>query len=146
MGGELYWLATEHDQEPWMMEEPCKSLKRLLGIEVVEAFKGRSIVRLEVHPCYMNLSRRTLQECVYAALAHRSMCNAVRSTGKKAVTMNLHIGYVRPVDIGQIVECEGKIIHNGQKIVVAEARMLADGYTIATAGGIFCVDGSYCPG
>lgn len=143
MGGDLYWLAVDHDQERWQaVMQPDSPLSKSLGIEVAEVGPGRSLVRLVVHPGHLDISRRTLHESVYAALAHRCMGIAARSTGKQVATLNLQIGYVRPVEVGQVVECRGMVIYNGQQIVVAGARMFVADNPVATAGAMFCVAGS----
>ncbi|WP_406676611.1 PaaI family thioesterase [Moorella sp. ACPs] len=139
MGGDFAWPAGEIDAEKWQaIVQPDNPFAELLGIEVVEVGPGRSLVRLKVLPKHLN-HWHTLHGGVYAALADRAMGIAVRSTGKNAVTLNLQVGYLKPVEAGQVIECRGMIIHNGERIVVTEARLATASQTVATAGGIFYV-------
>ncbi|QGP90914.1 Thioesterase superfamily protein [Neomoorella glycerini] len=139
MGGDFSWAAGELDAEKWQaIVQPDNPFAELMGIEVAGVGPGRSLVRLKVLPRHLN-SWRTLHGGVYAALADRAMGIAVRSIGRQAVTLNLQVGYLRPVEAGQVVECRGMVIHNGERIVVTEARMAVGGQPVATAGGIFYV-------
>jgi acyl-CoA thioesterase len=140
MGEDFSWPGGELDHEQWQAAVlPDNPFAELLGLEVTEVAPGRSLVRLKVLPKHLN-PWRTLHGGVYAALADRAMGIAVRSTGKKAVTLNLQVGYLKPVAAGQVVDCRGMVIHNGNHIIVAEARMTTGAHPVATAGAIFYVE------
>ncbi|NLW07148.1 MAG: PaaI family thioesterase [Clostridia bacterium] len=146
MGGDFYWLAVDEDQKlEQAVRQPRCAASGSLRIEVAEVGPGgRSLLRLPVLPGYLDSSKCTLRESVYAALAHRSMLIAARACGKQVATMNLQVGYMRPVEVGQVVECRGIVIYAGQQVVVTGARMYVGDKPVATAGGMFSITGSDC--
>jgi len=143
MEGDFSWPTGE--MQPWKWRSlvlPENPLARLLGIKVTSWGPGRSVVLLKVLPEHLN-PWKTLHGGLYAALADLAMGTAVRTTGKQAVTLNLQVGYLRPVQPGQVVACRGMVIHDGEWIVVTEAKMAVDERPVATAGGIFYVKGRF---
>lgn len=139
MGEEFYWPMGEHEAAKWRaIVLPDNPFAELVGIEIVGVEPGRSLVSLKVLPKHLN-PWQTLHGGVYAALADLAMGIAVRSLGKMAVTLNLQVGYLKPVAAGQVVECRGMVIHSGERIVVTEARMAVADQPVATAGGIFYI-------
>lgn len=138
MEGDFSWpggVAPDKWRSFVLSENP---LAKFLGIKITGIEPGRSVVELKVLPRHLN-PWQTLHGGVYAALADLAMGTAVRTTGKKAVTLNLQVGYLRPVKAGQVVTCRGMVIHNGEAVVVTEARMAVAERPVATAGGIFYV-------
>ncbi|OIQ11816.1 PaaI family thioesterase [Neomoorella thermoacetica] len=139
MKGDFYRPAGDMElQKCLSLVLPENPLANLLGLKVVEIGPGRSVVQLKVLPKHLN-PWKTLHGGVYAAMADLAMGTAVRTTGKQAVTLNLQVGYLRPVQPGQVVVCQGMVIHDGDQIVVTEAKMVVDERPVATAGGIFYV-------
>ncbi|MDK2821758.1 MAG: hypothetical protein PWP31_1723 [Clostridia bacterium] len=112
--------------------------KLLEKIEIVDVAFGRSRLRFRVLPQHLT-DRGTLRKSVCIALADRAIGIAVGTTGKKVKLLNLQVGYLRMVEAGQVLECRGLIIYNGERILVSQACLAVPNYQVATAVGIYYV-------
>lgn len=79
-----------------------------------------------------------------ASLADTIMGVACATTGKKVVTLEMNINFIKSAVPQLAIRGTGKIIHNGKTTMVAEGRIV-DGQDnlIATARGTFFVTGIF---
>jgi acyl-CoA thioesterase len=108
---------------------------RHLGMEVVEAGGGRSILRLEVRDEHKNLYG-ILHGGVLAALLDSAGTIAVGSLmgpGEMAVTVDQRINYIANVSGGTLFG-EGEALHKGRFTGVAQARVKDEEGNLVAAG------------
>lgn len=79
-----------------------------------------------------------------ASLADTIMGVACATTGKKVVTLEMNINFIKSAVPQLALRGAGKIIHNGKSTMVAEGKIV-DGHDnlIATARGTFFVTGMF---
>jgi uncharacterized protein (TIGR00369 family) len=87
-------------------------------------------VRLELEPAEYLLNSRSLHGGALAALLDSAMAAAVTSTLPPEIrcsTIELKVNFIRPATLatGRLI-AEGKIVHAGRQIAVAEARVTDD--------------------
>lgn len=79
-----------------------------------------------------------------ASLADTVMGVACASCGKRVVTIEMNINYLKGVEAGSTVLAEGKVIHNGRQTIVVEADLFdGQGNLAAKSRGTFCVIGRF---
>lgn len=109
-----------------------------LGIEFLSISPGHAEIRLKVDRRHLN-PWGNLHGGVFATLADTAMGVAARSLGKVAVTVNLSVNYLHPVQEDDEIICEGKVIHEGKNIIHTQAVLTVEGKKVAAASGIFYV-------
>jgi uncharacterized protein (TIGR00369 family) len=79
-----------------------------------------------------------------ASLADTAMGMACATTGKKVVTLDMNLNFIRAAECQEALLAVGTVIHDGNKTMVAEADIL-DGRQnlIAKARGTFFVTGTF---
>lgn len=82
--------------------------------------------------------RGRLHGGISAALADTAMGWAIITTGRTCVTVDMYINYFTPALGEHELRAEAKVIHSGNRIVVAEATVLNDkGELVAKGRGTF---------
>lgn len=102
---------------------------------------GRSVVHMPVGPQIRN-TRGVAQGGAVATLADLAMGSAIRSAlpqGKRVVTVEMKVNYLRPGS-GHTLTAEARCVHAGRRFGVAEAKITNDeGTLVAIANGTFAV-------
>ncbi len=96
----------------------------LLGLRLVEAGPGWTVVTMSPSPAHLNLAR-VVHGGVIGALCDTAMGGAVHSTlnsGETYTTAEFRVQFLRPVtvDTGPL-RCTGEVVHRGRRIVAVEA-------------------------
>lgn len=109
---------------------------KLIGVYVVEAAEGASLVRLDATPETANI-RGEVHGGALATMLDAALVNAARSVlaeGVGAATVNLSINYLAP---GRgALTARGRVVRAGRSLVSAEASITdADGAVVAQAIG-----------
>lgn len=108
---------------------------RYLGMEVVEAGEGRSLMRLPVKEEHKNLYG-ILHGGVISALLDSSCSIAVASLmgpGEASVTMDQRINYISNVTEGVLIG-EGKALHKGRFTGVGQAEVRDEDGNLVAVG------------
>lgn len=74
-------------------------------------------------------------------LADAAMANAIRATGKKAVTVNCDVSFLASAPVGREIVGRGKVDRAGGRLGFASAELICDQQVIATSQGTFYVVG-----
>ncbi|WP_371371794.1 PaaI family thioesterase [Sporomusa aerivorans] len=79
-----------------------------------------------------------------ASLADTAMGMACATTGKKVVTLDMNLNYIRAAECPAALTAVGTVIHDGSRTMVAEADIVdSDGNLIVKARGTFFVTGTF---
>lgn len=79
-----------------------------------------------------------------ASLADTAMGMACATTGKKVVTLDMNLNYIRGVECQEAITAVGTVIHNGSRTMVAETDILDSmNRLLVKARGTFFVTGSF---
>lgn len=112
-----------------------------LGLEWESVGNGLARVTMPIGPQIRN-TRRVAQGGAVATLADLAMGSAVRSAlppGKRVVTVEMKVNYLRPGG-GRELWAEAQCVYAGRRLGVADARITNDqGTLIAIANGTFAV-------
>ncbi len=80
---------------------------------------------------------------IIATLLDETMSKSVRARGLKAVTGQMEINYLRPVQSGAPIRLEGRLLQSEGRKHQTEARLMdARGRVLANAKGVFIEVGS----
>lgn len=114
----------------------------LLGMETVSLTPGVARAKFEVSSKLTN-SYQTLHGGAIASLADMVMGVAIRTTNRKAVTINFNIDYLTAGHLSEVIIAEGKVIKNGKNIIFAEAELYKGDpkEVVAKAKGTFMARG-----
>lgn len=94
-----------------------------LGIKLEKVYQGHSLQTIEI-----TLGKHTnlygyIHGGVIMSIGDSCMGIACASLGKKVVTVDTNINFIKNVQAPAIVKAEGKVLHNGKKTIVMEARL-----------------------
>lgn len=94
-----------------------------LGIKLEKVYQGHSLQTIEI-----TLGKHTnlygyIHGGVIMSIGDSCMVIACASLGKKVVTVDTNINFIKNVQAPAIVKAEGKVLHNGKKTIVMEARL-----------------------
>jgi len=121
---------------------PLPPAVRTLGIEPVEAERGRVTFRLELRDFHLN-PFGIVHGGVLAALMDTAMGCAVHSVLPPAVayvTGELNVRFLRPAVVsGGPLVCAGEIVHQGRSAVVTSARITDAGDKVIAIAGATCL-------
>ncbi len=76
-----------------------------------------------------------------STLADAAMGNAVRSTGRKGVTVNYDISYLNSAPVGEEMVGRGRVEKSGSRIIFTSVEVVCGDKVIATSQGTFYVVG-----
>ena len=113
-----------------------RAFYRLLGLRIVEAADGRSLIELPPNPETTN-SRGEVHGGVQVTLLDAALINAARSTGGPgagAMTVTITTSFLAPA-LGAL-QARGRVVRGGRSLVTAEATLFdASGEPVAQALG-----------
>lgn len=119
------------------------SYVNLLDINIVKLEEGYAELSMPIKNKHTNLYH-VAHGGALASLADTVMGAACGTTGKKVVTLELNINFIKSAVPQLVLMGIGKIIHDGKSTMVAEGQIV-DGQNnmIATARGTFFVIGMF---
>ena len=118
---------------------------KYLGMEIVEIGKGDCVVAMLVTGKHTNI-RQVVHGGALVSLADMAMGLACASLGKRVVTLDLNISFMRRVREGDTIRSLTKVIHKGKTTMVVSGSILDEtGKLLAEARGTFFVTGDYTP-
>ncbi len=120
------------------------SFVRLLQIFIIDADEGQSILSMPVDPAIHTNLYKIAHGGALASLADTCMGIACVTLGKRVVTLEMNINFVKGAEPQQEIKAIGKVIHNGSKTMVAEAEIVNGSEDLlAKARGTFFVIGRF---
>lgn len=115
----------------------------LLQMEIAEMAEGKAILRMPIAAKHANLYKATHGGAI-ASLADTAMGMACATTGKKVVTLDMNLNYIRNVPIGDSLTAVANLIHNGSRTMVTETNIYnSENKLVVTARATFFVTGSF---
>lgn len=90
----------------------------LLQIEIVELEPGKATLSMPIKNKHTNFYK-SAHGGALAALADTAMGTACTTTGKKVVTLDMNLNYIRNVPCQETLTAVGLVIHNGSRTIVA---------------------------
>jgi 1,4-dihydroxy-2-naphthoyl-CoA hydrolase len=118
---------------------------KYLGMEIVEISKGDCIVSMLVTAKHTNI-RQVVHGGALVSLADMAMGLACASLGRRVVTLDLNISFMRRAREGDTVRAFTKVLHKGKTTTVVSGSILDEtGKLLAEARGTFFVTGNYTP-
>jgi len=121
-------------------ENPYVSLLEMKIVKLDEGYAELSMPIMSKHTNLYNIAHGG----ALASLADTVMGVACATTGKKVVTLEINMNFIKGAGPQLALKGIGKIIHNGKSTMVAEGQIL-DGQNkmIATARATFFVTGMF---
>lgn len=104
-----------------MMERDAFS--RWLGIEVLEATLGRSVVRMTVRSEMVN-GFDVVHGGIAFSLADSAFAFAANSRGRVSVSIDNYISYPAPVRVGDVLTATANELQDGDRVAFYEAQVL----------------------
>ncbi|MCX5839492.1 MAG: PaaI family thioesterase [Deltaproteobacteria bacterium] len=118
---------------------------KYLGMEIAAVHRGDSIVSMLVTHKHTNI-RGVSHGGALVSLADMAMMLSCASLGRRVVTLDLNVNFVRRASEGYTVMAHSKVIHRGKTTMVVEGSITDDsGQLLAKARGTFFVIGEYRP-
>lgn len=121
MGG-LAWLRTMASGE-----RPQAAMAETMGFRLVEVDEGRAVFLADPGEHHYN-PQATVHGGLYATLIDSATGCAVHATlppGVSYSTVTLQVDFLRPVTAtGGPLRCEGRIVHRGSRIAIAEGEIV----------------------
>ncbi|SEN03234.1 MULTISPECIES: PaaI family thioesterase [unclassified Candidatus Frackibacter] len=114
----------------------------LLNIETVDLEEGLAKAKFVVKSELTN-PYKSLHGGAIASLADMVMGVAIRTTNRKAVTVNFNIDYLAAGELLDTIIAEGEVIKNGKNLIFTEAQLYKERTKkiIARAKGTFMAQG-----
>lgn len=107
------YLYQIHNQNPFM---------ELLQMRVVELTEGTAKLTMPIASIHTNLYNVAHGGAV-ASLADATMGVACATTGKKVLTLELNMNFIRAAKPSSTITAVGKVVHNGSRTMVAEVAI-----------------------
>ena len=136
----LLWLKELHK-----VYRP-NSFVNLLQISIVEMEEGMAKLTMPI----LGDKHTNLYDVAHggalASLADTAMGVACATTGKKVVTLEMNMNFIRAAEPQEAITAIGRVVHNGGSTIVAETDIV-DGMSnlLLKARGTFFVTGKLLP-
>lgn len=116
----------------------------MLDMKITALREGEAEISMPVDPSKHTNLYSSLHGGAAASLADTAMGIACATMGKRVVTIDLNINYIRNAAANEIVHASGKVIHSGRQTMVVEAEILDNsGKLVAKSRGTFMVIGKF---
>lgn len=117
---------------------------RFMNYELIEFWQGHAKFRFFIETDKYANSRSVAHGGALAAFSETVMEWACRSYGRKVVTLETKLNYMRPIAVGTAVYGSGIVIHAGKQTMVAECEFRDEKGQLAVKGqASFFVSGSF---
>lgn len=114
----------------------------LLQIQPVELQAGKAVLSMPVNNEYTNYNH-SAHGGALAALADTTMGMACATTGKKVVTLDINLNYIRNIPCLESLTAIATLLHNGSRTMVAETNIFnSANQLVVSARATFFVTGT----
>jgi len=129
------YLSTIYDQNPFV---------NLLGMRITILDEGQAELSMPIVSDKHTNLYHVAHGGALASLADTVMGIACATTGKKVVTLEMNINFIKSAVPQSAIKAMGRVIHNGQSTMVAEGEIIDSHNTlIAKTRGTFFVTGKF---
>jgi uncharacterized protein (TIGR00369 family) len=127
--------ALDSPQHPQLEQVRALPLHQHLGIRVISARDGQSVVELPVSAVNANPTQVLHGGVTYTAcdVAAYVALLTMLAPAEGAVTHDLHVSCIRPAPLGSLVRFEGKVVQRGKRLAFVDVTATLEGKLIATA-------------
>lgn len=107
-----------------LVMDRCNRVRGLntFGLKMTYLGNGTAGLKMVVGTEFSNAHGRTHGGLVAAAL-DTAIGVSVWTLGYDVVTLEMNLNYIAPVEVGDVVTCDGWVIHKGKTVVVGEGEM-----------------------
>jgi 1,4-dihydroxy-2-naphthoyl-CoA hydrolase len=128
-------LVTIYGQNPYI---------NLLGIRITKLDEGQAELSMPVGDQTHTNLYNVAHGGALASLADTVMGIACATTGKRVVTLEMNINFIKSAMPQPEINAVGRVVHNGKSTMVAEGEIVdGQGQLIAKARATFFVTGTF---
>lgn len=115
----------------------------LLQMQIIELEEGKAVLSMPIKNKHTNLYN-SAHGGALASLADTTMGLACATTGKKVVTLDMNLNYIRNIPYQESLTAVGTLIHNGSRTMVAETDIFnSTKQLVVSARATFFVTGTF---
>jgi len=116
----------------------------LLDMKLVHVEPGLAELTMPVDPAKHTNLYNVAHGGALASVADTAMGVACASLGRRVVTLDLNMNFIKASDAGTEVRAVGRVVHNGRQTLVVECDVFgADDVVLVKARGTFFVVGKF---
>jgi len=120
------------------------SFVNLLDMKLDRIEPGLAELTMPIDPAKHTNLYRVAHGGALASVADTAMGVACASLGRRVVTLDLNMNFIKSSDSGTEVRAVGRVIHNGRQTLVVECEVLGTDQTLLLkARGTFFVVGKF---
>lgn len=117
-------------------------LENFLGLELVKVGKGKVTYRTKITDKQCNLYG-TIHGGTLASVADVAMGVACVTLGKRVVTIDLNISYLKNAPVGSTLTATGEVVGDGRKIMRVEGRIFHGKELLVRSQASYFVTGEF---
>ena len=135
-----YTTLKEYFQETYR----DNSYVKLLEMKLVHIEPGMAQLTMPINPAKHTNLYHVAHGGAMASVADTVMGVACGSLGRRVVTLEINMNFIKAAESGTIVSAIGRVVHNGRNTLVVECEVLAQDETLLLkARGTFYVVGKF---
>ena len=135
-----YTTLKEYFQETYR----DNSYVKLLEMKLVHIEPGMAQLTMPINPAKHTNLYHVAHGGAMASVADTVMGVACGSLGRRVVTLEINMNFIKAAESGTMVSAIGRVIHNGRNTLVVEGEVLAQDETLLLkARGTFYVVGKF---
>ncbi len=120
------------------------SYVKLLEMKLVHIEPGMARLSMPINPAKHTNLYHVAHGGAMASVADTVMGVACGSLGRRVVTLEINMNFIKAAESGTIVSAIGRVVHNGRNTLVVECEVLAQDETLLLkARGTFYVVGKF---
>lgn len=120
------------------------ALVNLLDMKIEEIGIGKAVLSMKISPAKHTNLYKMVHGGALASLADTVMGVVCATVGKRVITLDMNINYIKNIGPGETTFAVGKILHNGNKTMVVDAELFNEtDNLLVKARGTFFVTGRF---
>ena len=120
------------------------SFVNLLEMKLIHVEPGNAILSMPIDPAKHTNLYNVAHGGALASLADTAMGVACASLGRRVVTLELNLNFIKAPDSGTVIRACGRVLHNGGHTLVVECDVLGEKEVLlGKARGTFYVVGKF---
>jgi uncharacterized protein (TIGR00369 family) len=118
-------------------------LENFLGLKIVELIEGKITFSTKIIDMHRNMYG-TVHGGTLASISDVAMGISCITYGKRVVTIDMSISYIKNAPAGSILNAIGKVISNGNTIMRATGEIYHEKQLLVRSQASYFVTGDYC--
>lgn len=120
-------------------------LEDFLGLRLTALEEGKAGCAMTAAPKHSNIYG-TVHGGTFAAVADFAMGVACVTTGKRVVTIDMNVSYIKSAPAGSRLKAVGEVVSRGKRIMRAEGKIFCGDLLLARAQASYYVTGEFHAG